>query len=81
MESIGDKPAYIMHKKVLLFGCEASGKTTFSNVLKTGSFKENIAHTEEGKYIIKFTSFNYSCPRKSDRIQIKRREILEHEFI
>ena len=57
-----------MHKKVLLFGCEASGKSTFSNILKTGSFKENVAHTKEGKYIIKFTSFNYSCPRKSDRI-------------
>ena len=81
MESIGDKPAYIMHKKVLLFGCEASGKTTFSNFLKTGSFNKNVSHTNESKYIIKFTSFNYSCPRKSDRIQIKRREILEHEFI
>ena len=40
---------FISYKKVLLFGAESTGKTSFVNLLKTGKFEENIAHSDEGK--------------------------------
>ena len=49
MEPKIDKPEFISHKKVLLFGSESTGKSSFSNILKTGVFKDNIDHTKEGK--------------------------------
>ena len=45
------KPEYVSYKKVLLFGSKSTGKTSFSNLLKTGKFEENIKHTEESKVI------------------------------
>ena len=45
------KQEYISYKKVLLFGSESTGKTSFSNLLKTGKFEENIEHTKESKVI------------------------------
>ena len=44
-----NKPKYISYKKVLLLGAKSTGKSTFSNLLKVGKFKEDIPHTEEGK--------------------------------
>ena len=44
-----NKPEYFSYKKVLLFGAESTGKSSFSNRLKTGLFKDDIKHTEEGK--------------------------------
>ena len=44
-----EKPEYISYKKVLLFGAESTGKTSFANLLKKGKFEENITHTVEGK--------------------------------
>ena len=41
----------ISYKKVLLFGDESTGKTSFSKLLKFGKFPEKILHTEEGKAI------------------------------
>ena len=41
---------FISYKKVLLFGAKSTGKTSFSNLLKTGKFEENIAHSEESKF-------------------------------
>ena len=49
MEPKIDKQVFISHKKVLLFGSESTGKSSFSNRLKTGVFKDNIEHTKEGK--------------------------------
>ncbi len=41
---------FISYKKVLLFGAKSTGKTSFVNLLKTGKFEENIAHSEESKF-------------------------------
>ena len=47
-----NKPEFFSYKKVLLFGAESTGKSSFANRLKTGLFKDDIKHTEEGnKYI------------------------------
>ena len=48
-----DKPNYVSYKKVLLFGSESSGKTSFVERIKTGEFKENITHTPNGNYNLK----------------------------
>ena len=44
-----NEPKFVSYKKVLLFGAESTGKSTFSNLLKGKTFKEDIPHTEEGK--------------------------------
>ena len=43
---------FFSYKKVLLFGDESTGKSSFANKLKGKKFKEDIEHTEEGKLII-----------------------------
>ncbi len=53
MESIDDnKPNFVSYKKVLLFGIEYSGKSTFINKLKQIEFQENIEHTKDCKIFI-----------------------------
>ena len=47
-----EKPKYISYKKVLLFGAESTGKSSFTLRLKEGKFQENIEHSKEGKIII-----------------------------
>ena len=49
MEPNNLEPNFASYKKVLLFGAESTGKSSFSNILKTGLFKDDIKHTEEGK--------------------------------
>ena len=48
-EANKEKEIFVSYKKVLLFGAESTGKSSFSNRLKTGEFKDNIEHTKEGK--------------------------------
>ena len=48
-----DKPDYVSYKKVLIFGAQSSGKSSFSERLKNGKFKENLQHTEECKLNLK----------------------------
>ena len=43
-----NKREYISFKKVLLFGDKSSGKSSFSNILKTGEFPNNISPTKNG---------------------------------
>ena len=45
---------FFSYKKVLLFGDESTGKSSFANKLKGKKFDEDIQHSEEGKLI-----FNY----------------------
>ena len=59
---------FIAYKKVLLFGSESTGKSTFSNWLKNGIFQENIAHTEEGNIIIYWINIHYSGSRESNKL-------------
>ena len=47
-----EKPKYVSYKKVLLFGAESTGKSSFTMRLKEGKFQENIEQTKEGKIII-----------------------------
>ena len=48
MESNNNNSDYISFKKVLLFGAESTGKSSFTKLLKFGKFPEKISHTEEG---------------------------------
>ena len=43
-----DDSDFISYKKVLLFGAESTGKSSFTKLLKFGKFPEKISHTEEG---------------------------------
>ena len=43
-----EKPKFVSYKKVLLFGAESTGKSSFTKLLKFGKFLEKISHTEEG---------------------------------
>lgn len=42
---------YVSYKKLLVFGAEGSGKTSFSKYLETDGFSSEITHTENGKLI------------------------------
>ena len=44
-----EKPKFISYKKVLLFGAESTGKSSFTLRLKEGKFQEDIKPTKEGK--------------------------------
>ena len=44
-----EKPKFISYKKVLLFGAESTGKSSFTLRLKEGKFQEDIEPTKEGK--------------------------------
>ena len=46
-----EKPKFISYKKVLLFGAESTGKSSFTMKLKERKFQENIEHAKEGKII------------------------------
>ena len=47
-----EKVDFISYKKLLVFGAESSGKSSFAHRLSKGKFKENLVHTQEGKIII-----------------------------
>ena len=47
-----ENPRFVSYKKVLLFGAESTGKSSFTMKLNEGKFQENIEHTKEGKIII-----------------------------
>ena len=49
MEQTSNEDDFISYKKVLLFGAESSGKSSFSNKLQGKKFQEDIIHTDEGK--------------------------------
>ena len=38
---------YVSYKKVLLFGAKSKGKSSFSDLLMVGVFREDIQHTGE----------------------------------
>ena len=42
---------YISYKKLLVFGAEGSGKTTFSKYLETDGTPSEITHTENGNLL------------------------------
>lgn len=42
---------YVSYKKLLVFGAEGSGKTTFSKYLEINGFSSEITHTENGNLI------------------------------
>ena len=44
-----EKPKFVSYKKVLLFGAESTGKSSFTLRLKEGKFQEDIEPTKEGK--------------------------------
>ena len=48
MEENNNNSDFISYKKVLLFGAESTGKSSFTKLLKFGKFPEKISHTEEG---------------------------------
>ena len=48
MEVEEKEQTFISYKKVLLFGTESTGKSSFTMRLKTGKFQEKIPHAEEG---------------------------------
>ena len=47
-----EKYDFISYKKVLVFGAESTGKSSFAHRLSKGKFKEDLVHTQEGKIII-----------------------------
>ena len=48
MESFNDSTDFISHKKVLLFGAESTGKSSFTKRLTVDKFSDKILHTKEG---------------------------------
>lgn len=54
MDSNGDqeKPEFISYKKVLLFGAEFTGKSSFVKRIKSEEFQEHMDHTKDGKSIL-----------------------------
>ena len=75
-----EKDDFISYKKLLVFGAESSGKSSFAHRLTKGKFKEDLVHTQEGKIII-IINLYYSCSRKPNRIQIKRWKISKYKSI
>ena len=58
MELNKETPDFISYKKVLLFGAESVGKTSFSYILKSGGqYHDNLSHSEESNY--KILIYNY----------------------